>query len=401
MLDEIASDVVTETTHVGFGQKLIGSIFGALFGVLLLIGSGVGLFWNEGRAVTTARSLAEGAGQVLAVQPGRVAAENEGRLIHVTGPLVTTAPLTDPEFGVTQRGAVLVREVEMFQWKEEKQTETQKNFGGSEERTTTYSYHRTWSSSRIESSRFKQPAGHGNPPMRYQGRSFAATDATLGDFRPSEGVLRKLVADEALVLDKAPEGALRAREAGGRLQVADGSIYIGADPANPAVGDLRVSYRLARPATVSILGRQTGSGFAPYQTKAGDALLFVKPGAVPAAEILAHAQVENQILTWILRGVGVLVMTIGFALLASPLIALGDVVPFIGSLIGASAIFAAVLLAAIVAPMVIAMAWLWYRPLVAIAVLAAGFAIAYLVRMLAPRGRAALPQPQAAPVAAR
>ena len=67
MLEDIASDVVTETTHVGFGQKLVGSIVGFIFGLLLLAASSIGLFWNEGRAVTTARSLDEGAHQVVSV----------------------------------------------------------------------------------------------------------------------------------------------------------------------------------------------------------------------------------------------------------------------------------------------------------------------------------------------
>ena len=39
MLEDIASDVVTETTHVGFGQKLVGSIVGFIFGLLLLAAS--------------------------------------------------------------------------------------------------------------------------------------------------------------------------------------------------------------------------------------------------------------------------------------------------------------------------------------------------------------------------
>ena len=35
------------------------------------------------------------------------------------------------------------------------------------------------------------------------------------------------------------------------------------------------------------------------------------------------------------------------------------------------------MLTAIVAPVVIAMAWFWYRPLVSVAVLAVGFVLAY------------------------
>jgi Transmembrane protein 43 len=391
--EDIGSDVFTETTHVGFGQKLIGSVVGALFGVLLLAASSIGLFWNEGRAVTTARSLSEGAQEVVSVAADRVAPENEGRLVHVTGPLTTTAPLADPEFGVTVQAAVLARQVEMYQWKEEQRTETSKNFGGSEERTTVYTYVGTWSSHRIDSSRFKQ-SGKSNPQMRYQSVTIAAKDATLGGFRPSEGVLRRLAAKESLPVDTALEG--RIRERGNKTQIVDGVIYLGADPANPAIGDLRISYHVARPTTATIVGRQSGWDFATFQTKAGDALLFAKSGAVTAADIFAQAQEENRMLTWILRAVGIVVMLIGFALLCSPLIALGDIIPIVGSILGAGAVFVAIFLTALLAPLVIASAWLWYRPLIALGVMGVGVGIAILTRLLTGRRKFPAAQPQAA-----
>jgi hypothetical protein len=396
MLEDIASDVVTETTHVGFGQKLVGSIVGFIFGLLLLAASSIGLFWNEGRAVTTARSLDEGAHQVVSVPADRVAPENEGKLVHVTGPLRTAAPLADGEFGVTVQGAVLVRHVEMYQWKEEQRTETHKNFGGSEERTTTYTYEGTWSSHRIDSSRFKQ-SGKSNPQMRYQSVMVAAKDATLGAFRPGDSVLRRMAAKETLPVDTALES--RIREHAGKAQIVDGVIYLGADPAKPAIGDLRISYRVARPDTATIIGRQAGADFATFQTKAGDALLFAKSGSVAAADVFAQAQEENRILTWILRAVGVVAMLIGFAQLCSPLIALGDVIPLVGSLLGAGAVFVAIFLTAIVAPLVIATAWLWYRPLVALGVMGLGIGIAMLTRSLTGGKKGAGIRPQAAPAA--
>ena len=72
-------------------------------------------------------------------------------------------------------------------------------------------------------------------------------------------------------------------------------------------------------------------------------------------------------------------MLIGFALLFSPLIALGDVIPFVGSLLGAGAVVVAIFLTAIAAPLVIASAWLWYRPLVALGVMGLGIGIAMAI----------------------
>lgn len=379
-----ASDTVTESEHVGFGSKLMESIKGVLFGLVLIAASCVGLFWNEGRAVTTQRSLTEGAGQVQHVETDRVAPENEGKLVHVSGAFTTQAPLVDPEFQVSAKGAVLVRHVEMYQWKEDKETETQKNFGGSEERKTTYKYSKTWSSSEIDSKRFKAAAGHNNPKMRYHGNLVAAKDASVGAFKPSDAVLRRLVTNEKMPLETQMAEALSQR-LGRKVQIVDGEIYLGDNPESPAVGDLRISYKLANPSVVSIVGRQAGSDFAPYQTKAGDALLFVKNGNVDAAQIFKTAQDENRILTWILRLVGLVFMLVGFTMLLGPLVALGDVVPFIGNVLGAGALLVGMVLTALVGPTVMAIAWLWYRPIVGIGMIAAGIAIAFAIKQWGPR----------------
>ena len=221
--------------------------------------------------------------------------------------------------------------------------------------------------------------------------------ARSGPVKMSCGALR---ATEAVPIDPALASRVRQRVAGGKAQVVDGQIYIGADPANPAIGDLRISYQVANPSTVSLVGRQTGTDFSAYQTKAGDTLLFAKSGTVPAAEIFAHAQDENRILTWIIRAAATIFMMVGFVLLASPLIALADVVPFIGAILGVGAMFVGIFMTALVAPTVIAIAWLWYRPLVAFAVLGAGAGVALLTRALAPKRKgAAAEPPRSMPVA--
>src|SRR5262249_33496238 len=147
-------DTYTETTQKGWTTRIGESIKGVVIGFVLVALSGFGLFWNEGRAVQTAKSLAEGAALVITidaspVDPRRVDAANEGRLVHVTGEMKAGVKPSDPEFGVSAEGLRLVRTAEMYQWREEKKTETKKNVGGSEETVTTYSYVQVWSESPI------------------------------------------------------------------------------------------------------------------------------------------------------------------------------------------------------------------------------------------------------------
>ena len=79
------SNSFTETTSTSWFGRLRHSVGGVVIGLVLIVGMVVLLFWNEGRAVTTARSLAEGAGAVVSVGADAVDAANEGKLVHVSG----------------------------------------------------------------------------------------------------------------------------------------------------------------------------------------------------------------------------------------------------------------------------------------------------------------------------
>jgi hypothetical protein len=385
------SDSFTETTTKSWTARIGESIKGVLFGFVLVAGSCIFLFWNEGRAVQTSRSLSEGASLVVSIEPSRVDAGNDGKLVHVTGEIKAGAPLVDPDFTVSAGALRLVREVEMYQWKEERRTETRRTSGGGEETVTVYEYVRTWSSTRNDSSRFRRPEGHSNPEMRYAGASYVAQDATLGAFRPGPNVIERLPANQAVPLDPALAKTLAGRVSG-PVHVGDGRIYLGDNPSSPRIGDLRISYKATPAGPASVIARQAGSGFEAYQTQAGDRLLLVRAGIHPAADMFKAAQRENTILTWLLRLGGVIAMAFGFYLILNPLVVVADIVPLLGSILSAGAGIVSLFLTAIIAPVVIAIAWFWYRPLVSAIVLAIGLALAFGLRQWAARKTAA-PQP--------
>ena len=382
------SDSFTETTTTSWFSRIVASIKGVLFGLVLIVAMCVLLFWNEGRAVQTARSLAEGIGLVVDVAPNTIDPAMESKLVHVSGEAKAQTPLIDPEFGVTASALKLDRKVEMYQWKQEEHSETHKNTGGSETTTTTYSYTRVWSDDMIDSQKFKQASGHNNPPMRYRATTLTARDATLGAFRPGQSVLAKLSADDIVRAEPAVLSQIKAKVRGS-AEINDGQIYLGDSANNPKIGDLRIDYRAAPNGPISVIGRQTATDLTPYQTKAGDRLLIVRSGIVSADEMFKSEEQLNRILTWALRLVGVLFMFVGFTMLLAPLVVVADFVPLIGSVLGAGTSLVSLALTAALAPLVIAIAWFFYRPLVAVLVLAAGFAIAYGFRTLAARRTAA------------
>jgi hypothetical protein len=374
-----------ETTTTSWWDRIKGAFAGILIGLICIPGSSILLFWNEGRAVQTARSLAEGAGMVTAAPGSRVDAALDGRLVHVSGDITAAGVLRDAEFSAAAENALrLIRRVEMYQWREESRSETRSRLGGGQETVTTYHYSRVWSADAIDSSRFRQPDGHQNPAMRITSREFVATNARLGAHGLTEQQLRGFGSPR----DWTPQPTAIARPG---QQVVDGRILIASDPTVPRVGDMRISFMIVEASRASLMARQAGQGFEPYQTRAGDRLFMLREGSRSAEEMFNAAVSENRILTWILRGVGALVMFIGFMLIMRPMVVLADVVPLFGSIIGAGTGIIAALLTFVLAPVVIAVAWFWYRPLVAIIVLAVGAAGAFGMGWLARQRRAARP----------
>jgi hypothetical protein len=61
---------------------------------------------------------------------------------------------------------------------------------------------------------------------------------------------------------------------------------------------------------------------------------------------------------------------------------LADVIPPLGAVVGFGTGALAAVLTVLVAPVIIAIAWLFYRPLVGIAILAAGLGLAYGITRL-------------------
>jgi len=391
------SNTFTETTRVSWFSRVKNSVIGVLIGLLLIVGMVIGLFWNEGRAVQTARSLTEGAGAVVSVGADAIDAANDGKLVHVTGTVTTTSRPSDPTFGITVDGVRLVRKVEMYQWKESSKSETTTKVGGGEETVTTYSYSREWSDDPQDSSDFKQPGGHENPPMEIRSQTFQVPDGKLGTFDLSERVLSGIGGEKNLALSPDQATAIDAAYSGNkRVTVAENRIYLGFNSTSPTIGDYRISYDVAPLGVISVVGQQANGGFEPYQTVAGDQLLMVDDGAVPADQMFAAAQSENTVITWILRAVGLLLLFIGFTLVMGPLGVLADVLPPVGSLVRMGTGIVAFILAAIVGAVTIAVAWFWYRPVLAIIIIAVGVAIAAGALYLG-RGRAkqAVPAPAA------
>ena len=359
-------DRVSEVTHTGFFQRIGNSITGVLIGIALLFLSIGVLFWNEGRAVTTARSLAEGRGLVVSIDPARIDPANDGRLVHASGVVTISQSLQDPLTGVSAEAVRLVRVVEMFQWREKTSSETHQTSGGGTETVTTYSYDKAWVDHSIDSGDFHSPAGHANPAMPFAGDAFQVSSAGFGAFTLGRRVLDEIDADQDLPIAQIPSD-FSADLLGLKSSISGGRILLSARPEGTSIGDMRIGYRIAPVGETSLIAQQTGDGFSGYRTRAGDTLLMVEPGRISAEDMFASAEADNTIFTWIVRVVGLLVLFIAFGLITGPITVLSSIVPILGSIVSLGTGLFAFLATLVLGGGTIALAWVFYRPFVAIA----------------------------------
>jgi len=385
------SDSFTKVTSESWGSRLGGALKGIVVGLVLLAVGAVLLFWNEGRAVRRAKTLEEGASVVVHVPAAAVEPRNDGKLVHLTGQAKPAGPVSDPEFGVRADAIALEREVAMYQWVEETQSETRKKLGGGTETVTTYRYTKEWRTTPVDSSRFEKSAGHENPPMPVQSGSWTTDRVTLGAFELAPEFVSRIPVDTAL--KPGPEAAEAvATKLGRPAVVSNGLVLVGADPGNPRVGDLRIGWRTAPAREISVVGRQRGSLIEPYPAKKGT-IALLEMGNQPADAMFESAKQANIAMTWFLRALGFALLFMGFHAVFALFAVLADVVPFLGRLAGIGIGIVAFLLAAFVWTTTVALAWLVYRPLLGAALLAVAVVLAVLLFRKGRKAAPAVPPP--------
>ena len=383
----------TVTTSTSWFSRLGSAIKGVLFGFVLILVSIALLSWNEGRSIKSIRTNNEGAGAVVSVPANRVDPANEGKLIHLSAPAMAEGQRTDEQLGISAEGLILSRSVEYFQWVEKSQSETKTKLGGGQETVTTYSYTTEWTNAPQDSSSFNQPQGHENPVATLKDGEFVAASATVGSFKASSDVIGRVSADTPYA-PSAEQAQAASSVIGKPVTVQDKVLYAGANPATPQVGDMKITYHVVPQNTVlSVVAAQTQGNLTAYTAKTGSSILMVRTGTASAAEMFQAAKAANKAMTWGLRALGVVLMIVGFNMILAPLGVLGDVVPFIGSIVrmGTGLICGALGLS--ISLVVIAVSWIAFRPVLGILLLVVAGAAVGGVIWLRRRKVAALPAP--------
>lgn len=420
----------TEVKKTSYGSQVKSSFGGIGTGAVVFIGATVLLWWNEGRAVHRAQDIAEmGKNAVHVDNIASVDASLNGQLVHVNGTTATKDVLTDGMFGVSVNAISLSRDVEYFQWVEHSKTETKEKLGGTKEEVTTYTYEREWTHGAVNSASFKDPEYQGVNTVlaNIDDQDYRAENVTLGAYTMpksmisslaymnthatnlslSYDVLKELNNEIVSKLPITEQASLKASQAllGDSSQVlshihqSGNMLYIGKDVNNPAVGDIRVTFKQADPCDISLVAVVDGSSFTTYQTKNGSNDTFISSGTKTLDQMVKSEEEGNTMLTWVLRVIGLLLVCAGLKGIFGILSTLLKVVPMLANVLNWGISLVCNVVGFAWTLIVCAIAWIFYRPLLGISLLVIAAALIYF---LAIKGKGKTPaagtevaQPQA------
>jgi len=374
---------ITETTTTGWLSRVGSSLVGVLIGIILLPCAIFLLSWNEGRAVTAATGLKRGLSTIVEVSADTINQQNNSKLVYLNGTVSGATPAVDPWNKLSAAGLLrLQRRVEMYQWLERESETTSNNIGGSQTTQKTYTYSLGWAETAVNSAQFKVPAGHQNPAMPLKSQTFDANLVKIGAFTLEKSFVQDLTNFEAVeTLTQAPAG----------YRVQGSVLYKGANPDQPVLGDVRVTYSAIAAQTYSIAAQQNNGTLTTYHDAKNDyKIALIEPGVVSAQKLFADQASTEKLITWACRIGGFLLLLFGFNLIMGPLAMLVAFLPFLQGLVGAGTFFIALGLAIPITLITIAIAWIASRPLLGGAILLVAVAAAWAIRSMAIKKKASM-----------
>ncbi len=184
--------------------------------------------------------------EVTEIIGGNTSAENDGKTVFAVGTPKALGTVTDPLTGISTNAMALKREVEVYQYT-----------------TDGYSVYKEFRSSQVMNIGGEKEYTNPEFTKEYQNAYFF-NDAVLdgGNLKIGESGLltvAKFGESESEIINAAKE---QADSIGARLY--EGRLYFADDPANPAIGDVRITYKAVNPesgAKYTFIGEQENMTF--------------------------------------------------------------------------------------------------------------------------------------------
>lgn len=262
-----------------------GSAMLRIIGALLLL-AGMGVLASNENALLAYRQAAQRHGGEFLDLGRSLAAPDVGMygyMVRVAGQLRVAVPPRDPQFNQSAATPVLIRHVEMFQWREVR-------IG------TDVHYELDWVDHPVDSLHFLHPAGHINPDrFPLEGRQFDAGQVQVDGFTLSPTLVHALPGSERLT----PDMQALPHNLAASFSLDQDYLVTSARPGDPRLGDVRVSWEIVPTQLVTLVARLDGDRLVPasnapdgvgYQVQVGDrSLVDIYPDLpVPPEFSLPH-----------------------------------------------------------------------------------------------------------------
>ena len=395
----------TETRTTGYGSRLGNSCMAIPMGIILFLVATALLWWNEGRAVHRAQDIKQVAKTAQSI--GDISNANtslDGQLIHTTGTASTEDILSDDLFGIKTNALAIVRSAEYYQWKENEKHETKDKLGGKQEEIITYTYERDWTADPINSSRFKDPdyQGVNNVIWEIEDMRVIASNVSFGTYilpelfisdivsKQSDNVSPLMISADNPALKQLNENVMKAlgdnvrpeaaqvKDSLAYVHVFGNQVYIGFNPSNPSIGDIRLTFEQLSPScNISLIAVPTNGTFTTFQAKHDANEYELRVGTWTLDQMIKQANDENATLTWILRILGVIIVIAALKMIFGILVTILKLVPFLASIMNLGVSLVCGVLGFVWSLIVIAIAWIFYRPLLGIALLVIAAGLVY------------------------
>ena len=375
--------VYTETKTTWYFSRIWNSIKGILFWIILIIGSVILLWWNEGRTIDIAKWLSEW--EKITVNGIVSPLDNslDWKLIHISWEATTDDILKDNTFFIEKNAIKLIREVEMYQWKENSKTETRDNLWGSETKTTTYTYEKIWDDKKISSSSFKE-SWHENPnSWQYESQTNTSNNVFIWDLKLSSPFVSQFNKKEQISLTEENYNVFKNANSNLNSKLLSGIIYIwNWNLSAPQIWDLKVTFYWVYPSIVSVIWKQENSSLNSYKTKTDTSINLFQYLEVSKEEMYQKAKSDNKIMAWIIRWWGLLLMFIGFNMVFWIFVIIAKVIPFLSSIVWFWTGLISFFLTLIVWWWTIIIAWFFVRPLLSISlIILIAIAIFWIIKL--------------------
>jgi len=354
-------------SRTGFGSRIMSAIVGVPIGIILIFGSCIMLYWNEGRV-----DYSKIASKSTAVPASQIDQSENGKFVSVTGVVSTNQQIGDGAYLKPGPYIAVQRTVGEYAWVQTESTQSQNNTGGSSTNTTTYNYTEEWTNNPQNSSTFQYPQGHQNPSLPIESSTIEATSGQVGAYSFDPQTI-KLPALQNISLNSSninlpipSSSTATTTEANplSNLTIASPQYLFGGGGSltSPQLGAIRISYQaLQSGTTVTVFGQLNNGSLTAYTDSSNHTIYDLLNGDRQTAIATLHSQYEKTL--WLFRLLGIGLIWLGLMLLFNPLDTLLDFIPIVGEIGGLITVIITLPVALILGGSVIIVSYSVHRPI--------------------------------------